>query len=33
MVGGEGGEPMDGEVVGPDEKDRDVDREDPDHED
>lgn len=33
MVGGEGGKPVDGEVVGPDEEDRNVDGEDPDHED
>ena len=33
MVGGERGEPVDGEVVGPDEEDGDVDGEDPDHED
>ena len=33
MVGGEGGEPVDGEVVGPDEEDGDVDGEDPEHED
>ena len=33
MVGGERGEPVDGEVVDPNEEDRDVDREDPDHED
>ena len=32
MVGGERGEPVDGEVVGPDEEDHDVDGEDPDHE-
>ena len=33
MVGGEWGEPVDGEVVGPHEEDGDVDWEDPDHED
>ena len=33
MVGGEWRQPMDGEVVGPDEEDGDVDGEDPDHED
>ena len=31
-MGGERGEPVDGEVVGPDEEDHDVDGEDPDHE-
>lgn len=31
MVGGEGREPMHGEVVGPDDEDGDVDGEDPDH--
>ncbi len=31
MVGGEGGEPVDGEVVGPNKEDGDVDGEDPDH--
>ena len=33
MVGGEGGEPVDGEVVDPDDEDGDVDGEDPEHED
>lgn len=33
MMGGERGEPVDGKVVGPYEEDRDVDGEDPDHED
>ena len=31
MVGGEQGEPVDGEVVGPDEEDGEVDGEEPDH--
>ena len=32
MVGGKRSEPVDGEVVGPDEEDHDVDGVDPDHE-